>query len=104
MELVYRSRALWECGKAEPSLRGFSKPLWEIRHQENGAKQPLADFHSGGISTGRPPFFFVFGYFFLFLNRTSFPCGKPAGSRYEQLPLLGQRLQETFERDQLGQW
>ena len=32
----------------------------------------------------------------------SFPCGKPDGSRYESATLLGQRFQETFERDELG--
>jgi hypothetical protein len=33
----------------------------------------------------------------------SFRCGKPARSRYESPPLLGQRLEETFERDQHGE-
>jgi hypothetical protein len=28
--------------------------------------------------------------------------GEPTGSRYEHQPLLGQRLQETFERDRFG--
>jgi hypothetical protein len=32
----------------------------------------------------------------------SFPCGKPTGSRYESATLLGQRLEETFERDRYG--
>ena len=35
---------------------------------------------------------------------TSFPCGKPAGSRYESATLLVQRLKETFERDRHGKW
>ena len=51
------------------------------------------------FSTG---FLFLFWFFFLFLFGTSFPCGKPAGSRYESIPLLGKRLKETFERDQHG--
>ena len=46
-------------------------------------------------------FLFLFWYFFLFV--TSFPCGKPAGSRYESATLLHQRLEETFERDQHGE-
>jgi hypothetical protein len=33
----------------------------------------------------------------------SFPCGKPAGSRYESATLLDKRLKETFERDQHGE-
>jgi len=32
----------------------------------------------------------------------SSPCGKPAASRYESATRLGQRFQETFERDELG--
>jgi hypothetical protein len=51
------------------------------------------------FSTGR--FLFLFWFFFLLL--TSFPCGKPAGSRYESSTLLHQRLEETFERDQHGE-
>jgi hypothetical protein len=51
------------------------------------------------FSTG---FLFLFWFFFLFLFGTSFPCGKPTGSRYESATLLGKRLQETFERDQHG--
>jgi hypothetical protein len=48
-----------------------------------------------------PQAFFFFGSFFFLL--TSFPCGKPDGSRYEQRSLLAQRLKETFERDQYGE-
>ena len=54
---------------------------------------------AAAFSTGR--FLFVFWFFFLLL--TSFPCGKPVGSRYEYPPLLAQRLEETFERDQHGE-
>jgi hypothetical protein len=39
---------------------------------------------------------------FSFSFGTSFPCGKPAGSRYESATPLHQRLEETFERDRLG--
>ena len=47
-----------------------------------------------------PQALFLFWFFFLLL--TNFPCGKPAGSRYESAtPLVG-RLEETFERDQDG--
>lgn len=55
---------------------------------------------AAAFSTGR--FLFLFWFFFLFLFLTSFPCGKPDGSRYESATLLRQRLQETFERDQYG--
>jgi hypothetical protein len=61
----------------------------------------FADFHSNGIFH-RPLLFFFFGSFFFFV--TSFPRGKPAGSRYESATLLIQRLEETFERDQHGKW
>ena len=54
---------------------------------------------AAAFSTGR--FLFLFWFFFLFVM--SFPRGKPAGSRYESATLLGQRLKETFERDQHGE-
>lgn len=54
-----------------------------------------ADFHSCGIF--HQAIFFL-GSFFV----TSFPCGKPAGSRYESATLPRKRLEETFERDRHG--
>lgn len=53
---------------------------------------------AAAFSTGH----FLFWFFFLLL--ASFPCGKPAGSRYESAIQLHQRLGETFERDQHGEW
>ena len=55
---------------------------------------------AAAFSTG---FLFLFWFFFLCLFVTSFPCGRPAGSRYESATLLCQRLEETFERDRIGE-
>lgn len=100
---MYRSRALWKCGKAELSLRGFSKPLWEsaikkMVRSDRWRISIVAAFPQAG------PLSFSFLVTFFFFLIDEFPLWKTGGSRYEQLPLLGQRLQETFERDQLGQW
>ena len=48
------------------------------------------------FSTGLP---FLFGSF----SFNKFPSGRPAGSRYEPSTPLLQRLEETFERDWLGE-
>src|SRR5881296_3807513 len=79
-------------------FRGFSEQLWESASTKRRRRPPIvlrisiaAAFSTGGV-------FFFFGSFFL----RSFPCGKPAGSRYESSTLLSQRLEETFERDRYG--
>jgi len=90
---MWESRALRE---AFPSSCGNP-------HQEKAAEGHrlfLRISIAAAFSTGR--FLFLFWFFFLFL--TSFPCGKPSGSRYESATLLDQRLEETFERDQHGKW
>src|SRR5437867_5217251 len=83
---MWKSRALW---------RGFSKQLWESASRRSRRRPPIVLRISiaAAFSTGR----------FLFLFLTSFPCGKRAGSRYESATLLGERLKETFERDQHGE-
>src|SRR5688572_20263884 len=88
---MWKSRALW---------RGFSKQLWESASSKSCRRPPieLRISIAAAFSTGR--FLFLFWFFFLFW--TSFPCGKPAGSRYESATLLDQRLKETFERDRHG--
>src|SRR5947207_1534385 len=90
---MWKSRALW---------RGFSKQLWESASTRCCRRPPICLRISiaAAFSTGR--FLFLFWFFFLFLFVTSFPCGKPAGSRYESATLLGKRLKETFERDPHG--
>src|SRR5215510_1432663 len=89
---------MWE---SRASWRGFSKQLWESASRKGCRRRPILGRISiaATFSTGR--FVFLFWFFFLFLR--SFPCGKPAGSRYESPPLLHQQLGETFERDQHGQ-
>ncbi len=67
--LVNRSRALWECGKAEPSLRGFSKPLWEsaikkMREATLGGFPQRWHFHRPA-----PFFFFLVTFSFSLTNR-----------------------------------
>src|SRR5262245_60980452 len=81
--------------KSRAPERGFSKQLWESASRRSCRRQPILSRISiaEAFSTGR----------FLFLLLTSFPCGKPAGSRYELPPLSTQRLEETFERDQHGE-
>src|SRR5262245_38192619 len=69
-----------------------------IKKKAPQATDCFADFHSCGIF--HRPFSFLFWFFFLLLM--GFPCGKPARSRYESATLLGQRLEETFERDRYG--
>jgi hypothetical protein len=89
---------MWESRALE---RGFSKQLWESASRRSCRRPPIVLRISiaAAFSTGR--FLFLFWSFFLFL--TSFPCGKPAGSRYELRTLLRERLGETFERDQHGE-
>src|SRR5499426_2327346 len=84
-------------------FRGFSKQLWESASRRSRRRRPmvLRISRAAAFSTGR--FLFLFWFFFLFLLLTSFPCGKPTGSRYELPPLSTQRLEETFERDQYGE-
>src|SRR6266446_5053349 len=84
-------------------FRGFSKQLWESASTKRRRRPPILRISiAAAFSTGR--FLFLFWFFFLFLLLTSFPCGKPDGSRYESATLLRQRLEETFERDQYGKW
>src|SRR5439155_23010586 len=87
---MWESRALW---------RGFSKQLWESASRKSCRRPPICSRISiaAAFSTG----LFLFWFFFLFVM--SFPCGKPAGSRYESATPLCQRLKETFERDQHGE-
>src|SRR5215475_14671018 len=89
---MWKSRSV--CG-------GFSKQRWKSASTERCRRPPivLRISRAAAFSTGR--FLFLFWFFFLLL--TSFPCGKPAGSRYELPPLSTQRLEETFERDQYGE-
>src|SRR3989442_1381609 len=92
-------RAGGKCGKAERFGEAFPSSCWKP-HQKKAAQGPpicsrisiAAAFFTG---------LFLFLFFFLFLM--SFPCGKPAGSRYESATPLCQRLKETFERDQHGE-
>ena len=88
--------------KSRAIERGFSKQLWESASTKRRRRPPIVLRISiaAAFSTGR--FLFLFWFFFLFW--TSFPCGKPDGSRYESATLLRQRLEETFERDQYGKW
>ena len=82
--------------------RGFSRLFQaavgiRIKKKPPKATDGVADFQSCGIF--HRPSLILFGCFSLL---TSFPCGKPAGSRYEQATLLSPRLKETFERDRYG--
>src|ERR671927_246889 len=81
-------------------FRGFSEQLWESASTKRRRRPPIVwrSSSAAAFSTGR--LLFLFWFFFLFL--TSFPRGKPTGSRYESATLLLQRLQETFERDRYG--
>jgi hypothetical protein len=92
-----RRRACGKCGKAHEAFpSSCGNP-----HQEEAAEGHrlfLRISIAAAFSTGR--FLFLFWFFFLCLM--SSPCGKPAASRYESATLLGQRFQETFERDELG--
>src|SRR5436309_9551718 len=91
---------MWESRSA---CGGFSKQLWESASTKSRRRPPIVLRISiaAAFSTGR--FLFLFWFFFLFLFLTSFPCGKPAGSRYESAALLFRRLEETFERDRHGE-
>ena len=91
-------------GKPERLWRGgFSKQLWESASIKSRRRPPNLWRISIAAAFSTGLFLFLFWSFFLFLLLTSFPCGKPAGSRYESPPLLHQRLEETFERDQHGE-
>jgi hypothetical protein len=87
--------------KSRAMERGFSKQLWESASRKSRRRHPTLwrITIAAAFSTGR--FLFLFWFFFLFV--TSFPRGKPAGSRYESATLPHQRLKETFERDQDGE-
>jgi hypothetical protein len=69
---------MWESRAIE---RGFSKQLWKSASRKWCRRQPIPWRISiaAAFSIGR----FVFLFWFFFLLLTSFPCGKPAGLRYE---------------------
>src|SRR2546425_9401686 len=87
---MWESRALW---------RGFSKQLWESASRKSCRRPPICSRISIAAAFFHRPFSFL--VLFSFCNE--FPCGKPAGSRYESATPLCQRLKETFERDQHGE-
>src|SRR6266446_275884 len=91
---------MWE---SRAVLRGFSKQLWESASRKSCRRPPIYLRISIAAAFSTSLFLFLFWFFFLFLFVTSFPCGKPAGSRYESATLLCQRLEETFERDRHGE-